>query len=138
MYVALIEPVPGPTAVTTPWASTVATFVFPDANVRYDERLTSRTVASKKVASIIKGNCSPWLERTSPLNVEDSEAGKSERSISTKTGSEVALCPDVVFPSAVSISWPHDMSKGMARESCAGTVAATLLRPTGSSPITAT
>lgn len=59
VYVAVIVVLPALPPVTMPFASTVATAVFPEEYVTYDDSVTSRTLPSEKVPKSTSGNCSP-------------------------------------------------------------------------------
>lgn len=124
--------------VTIPFASTVATEVFPEEYVTYVDSVTSRTLPSEKVPKSTSGNCSPSAlkERLGICGLI--AVGISTRSTSTKIVADRAACPDVIAPIAVTMNFPHAMLAGMLIESVAGTDVEVLPNPMGSSPMTPT
>lgn len=128
----MIVALPALPPVTIPFASAVATVVFDDEYVTFEDSVTSRMLPSEKVPSRTIGNCSPRTSRAIPEICAETAVGRSGRSTSIRIVADCRDWPDDVTPKAVSMYVLQAMSPGIVRENVAGTALAAAVGPMGS------
>jgi hypothetical protein len=126
---------PGPTALTSPVALTVATAVFEDEYDIWADSVTSRVVPSAKVPEIVRYSDWPWARKGSVGGSETNRVGVSARSTLSEIALEKTVCPAAVFPMAVRLYFRGEIFVGIVMERVVGTDALPPTKPPG--PLTA-